>query len=198
MYKFNMSLKTEIHLLRHFDCIDNTYRKLLKVKGYRDSYINVQMEIPGSKFNSSVIEDPRKLMEFLEKQKKSAFSIKKNKYNDKLVSIILNVDEKECSHGIGFDCVVEIDEDNSHKIEKDVRDMVEINTIKLDKKLKTWQINIIAQPIACERGKKYNVITAFPGILTPPLPVESNSNHKNFDDIIKFWENHAFVNYIED
>jgi len=179
----------QLHVLRHFYEIDNTYKShLIEEENISENEIIKMISIPGSKFSKSFISNPLDLLYFLGKNiPQSALKLKKER-----CEINYKVNKQLYPDGIGNDNLIPIanlSERDKTELKYEQREDFHIFSIQKEIKVPTWQIN-------CVFVKEYehiNIKTIFPGIMAPPFPDKTYQTEKEFRKNIAFWNEYAFI-----
>lgn len=190
-YRPEFSTTAQYHILRHFDWIDEDYRKILKSKTeYKDEDINAQLMLSGSKFKQSFAENPLQLWNEVLNHPDFEFP-DSNKIEGKTFVIRLSFGRDNYPNGIGTDSLVGLHqllpEEKTSLIKKE-RSGFMVNHIHLKQKNTTWDLNLIFW-----KDINFFVKTIFPGIYAPPFPDAARQSNSEFTENESFWEQHAFV-----
>ena len=167
----NLSHQTALHVLRHFETIDETANNKLK-ELYTDTDINLAMQMSGSKFLQTIFSSPFDLPFIISKS--NLIKTINQEYN---IAYIYEYPEE-----IGQDAIAEIstmsDLDLNHvKVQK--RDIHEVRVLHSE------YIPLSNNFVVILDSKKENVITFYPGKYAPAF----NDNIKS----LEFWNQHVIL-----
>ncbi len=167
-----LDLSTLIHVLRHFQFIDNKCKTFFKVNEISKSEINSAMMIGGSKFLPNVFSSPFQIFEIISKSK--------------LLTIInqglTNAYIYEFPDFIGEDNVVNISELTTiqfNSIYLKSRDNILIKTLETDDFPKSKQLVVILE------NNNNKIRTFFPGKYAPSI-------NKSIESL-EFWKQHVIL-----
>ena len=168
-----------IHLLNHFNTVDESFRSQLFNLGFDESNIVKGLLMPGSKFHSDLVQNPDHILRLIDRGRGN-FKIEQGNGNR---AYTLEFDEN-----IGTEGIVAFEELNDVQrkgVKEIVRNGFHLKAIESpimnDSKQLTYILNT-----------RNELITAFPGRYAPPLP----HSEMTFDEkrsSLHFWLNHAFI-----
>ncbi len=184
--KISYNDHTLFHMLRHFECINETARKCLLDRGYSDAAINSNLAIPGSKFHRSFATDIKTLVAQLA-NKEIIYQDPQGKY----VEGKINFNKVEFPNGIGTKALVpikEMDRDEAKNIVQKSNRGVLLNHAFVHFIPNEWAMTIVWKP-----QKNYDLlITVFPGLPTLPIP-QKGMNKELFERSFNYWEERCFI-----
>jgi hypothetical protein len=174
------------HMLRHFECINDSARTCLLSRGYPNDKINDALAIPGSKFHPLFACDIKSLEQQLTLGKIiERFS--RNGYWHHSMEFSIH----EFPEGIGTIGVASISElklMGATEFEWKQNRGLELCHVKLKPLPKTLKLTLILKP-----QKNYQLlITAFPGAVGLPLP-KKKMTEIFYEQCKQFWQEHAFI-----
>ena len=163
-YQISYNDHTLFHILRHFECTNYDARICLKDRGYTDDEILENLEMPGSKFNTSFATDIKTLMSQLELGKIIQIQERK-KYQE----ILIGFNNRHFPDGIGTLGVCNRNELSALN--------ATIPILKLNRGMQLWHAVVAQIPITHQltivikkQSNAHFLITAFPGLPALPLP----------------------------
>jgi hypothetical protein len=179
-----------LHLCRHFSRIPKDEILQLIGMGIKESEIEEELQLHGSKFFSPPFSGVFAVVDYLQKNWASKKVLSKT--NDILVSQ-WNFSPVEYPHGIGSDGLLSLQtlsvEEASNVYKKD-RKSFWVNAFPTTRIVPTWDLIVISkfEPV-------HEVLTVYPGTYAPPFPMEGMEPEffKVCDD---FWNVHALVEFI--
>ena len=172
------------HLLRHFESIDNNCFNKCTQNGYTNEQINGALKASGSLFFSSFCTSPCQLPIVFSSLKPVTTKLQENGfYAIKFISI----DYLGTNGLIPISTLNDLEKKNIY-LQK--RGGIEINVINGIEAQKTHEAHIIAKREL--NTDKYEIITCFPGSLSPPFPnyIKDSQERENSE---KFWKKHVLV-----
>ena len=179
------NLKSEFHMLRHFETIDNATQEELLSNGYALSQIQQELTLPGSKFFSHFANDIKEVLEkVLKHPYKKSTGINGNHIIESEMPIT------DYPNGIGTKAVVSLDEISK---EQQVQIFYEKNRgfplahLVVDLLPITNQCTLILKPIP----EGYAFISAFSGESAMPIP-DFKMTNEQFDACKAYWDKHVF------
>ena len=184
--KISYNDHTLFHMLRHFEYINESARNCLLERGYSDATIDSNLAMPGSKFHRSFATDIKTLVaQFANKE-----IIQLDPFGKYLEGKIIYKYE-EFPQGIGTKALIAIKEMDSNAVKSIVQELNRGIFLKhsiVDEIPNEWIMTIVWKP-----QKEYDLlITAYPGLPTPPFP--KKGMHKAlYERSINFWEEHSFI-----
>ena len=184
------SVKTQFHILRHFNRIDADYRReLVEQTDFTDSDIRSQLAIVGSKFNPGFAKNPVQLWEKIQSHEQF-FYPDIGDWKEKRFPVIVSYSLDDYPGGVGEDTLIRLGNllpAEKTLLKKQDRDGILVNHLQTTKTNPTWQVNVILW-----REKELIVRTIFPGIYAPPFPDPQRQNEKELLESKRFWDQHAF------
>ena len=172
------------HILRHLKILSPEFRSRLLGSGFSEEEILHSMNIPGSKFLSSVLSDPFEILELLSNQ--SNYNEIKQANDTTVLCFDFNFD-------LGEEAIISINELNNEmqsRIFKKNRNGVMVNVVKMKSLPLTNKLVLVI-------NSNQEIITAFPGRYATPLPYL----HFSEDERIQystFWVSHVFIELINE
>lgn len=181
--------RTLLHMLRHFEYINDQARRCLLDRGYSNATIDTGLRIPGSKFHRSFATDLKTLMENFSGKEISNSSVR-GKYHE----YSFHFKTEDFPNGIGKKGIIslkEVEQDASVKIVQKLNRGMLLNHALVKNIPNEWEITFVIKP-----QKNYNLlITAFPGTATMPVP-QKDMNKTDWELSTKYWEQHCFLELI--
>lgn len=186
----NISNAVLLHICRHFKSLTSEDVSKLLALGFKESEIEQELKLVGSKFFSPPFSGIYALVDFIEKnwEKKEVISLE----NDTLVCRWV-WEKSEYPNGIGNDGLVSLkslNENELSKVYKKERKKFIVNAYPTSQIFPTFEFNVISKvkPI-------YEILTIYPGTYAPPFPSEEMEKglYSFCDD---FWKNHALLDSI--
>lgn len=180
------NLDSELHMIRHFNCVSENLRNKLTENGIISSQIDNNLLVPGSRFYTSFASNINQLLI-------KAFMYDFTHHLGDNGNWLLNfkIPNSEFPSGIGTKTVVNI---NEISISEHINIYVEKNrgVPLLHLNVKSLPITnefvIILKPVV----DRFIFITAFPGPAAMPLPVDTLEKSL-FESCKTFWDSHVFL-----
>ena len=180
------NLDSELHMIRHFNCVSENLRNKLTENDISSSQIDNNLLVPGSRFYTSFASNINQLLI-------KAFMYDFTHHLGDNGNWLLNfkIPNSEFPSGIGTKTVVNI---NEISISEHINIYVEKNRgvpllhLNVKSLPTTNEFVIILKPV----GDRFIFITAFPGPAAMPLPVDAMEKI-HFDSCKNFWDSHVFL-----
>jgi hypothetical protein len=174
------------HMLRHFECINDSARACLLNRGYPNDKINDALEIPGSKFHPLFADDLKSL-----EQQLSIGIVKESFTRNGYLHHCMEFSAREFPEGIGtigVASICELKAMGATEFEWKQNRGLELCHVKLKPLPNTLKLTLIVK-----QQKNYQLlITAFPGIVGLPLP-KKKMTELFYEQCKQFWQEHAFI-----
>ena len=180
------NLKSEFHMLRHFETATPEINTTLINEGYSQKNIDNELSLVGSKFNEAFAKD---ISGLLERFKQYSF-IETIGVNGNLI-LECNVPVSDFPNGIGTQAVIaiqDIPENERRFIHLKKNREVELLHYKVSNFPVANSCTLILKPV--KNG--YLFISAFPGAPAMPIPL-SSMDMALYSSCKKFWDGHVFL-----
>lgn len=168
----HISPELELHLLRHFDTVPETYLKELSLcSGKNIAELEQQLAMPGSKFNVAFADSPPELCQRLKAMDQESWQIAANS-PDK-TDYVVTFSTSDWPEGIGHDHIIE-----SASLAEWQLKQITIQSIRgfLVKTLNTKNFPATNQ-LVIVAGKDQMPVTIFPGKWLPALTEQVIKDH---------------------
>ncbi len=185
-HSIQYNLKSEFHMIRHFETIDDGMQEKFLSNGYGISQIQQELSLTGSKFFSHFANDIKELLE-----KVLHYPYRKSTGINGNHIIESEMPTTEFPNGIGTKGVVSLDEissDQQTQIFYDKNRGFPLAHLLVDELPVTNQCTLILKPSV----DGYFFISAFSGASAMPIPDYKMTNAQ-FDACKAFWDRHVFL-----
>ena len=178
--------KSQFHMLRHFESVDDVTTQLLLNNGYTQNQIQQELSLTGSKFFSHFANDIKELLEkILQYPYKKSTGINGNHIIESTLPI------QEYPNGIGTKAVISMDETSSAQLAQIFYEKNRNYTLAhvfVDSLPVSNQCTLILKPIS----EGYAFITAFSSESAMPIP-DYKMSKSQFDACKAYWDGHVFL-----
>jgi hypothetical protein len=186
IHSIHLNLKSEFHILRHFESVDDIVLQQILDYGYSQNRIQEELLLPGSKFFSHFANDIKELLEkVLQHPYQKTTGINGNHI------IESEMPKAEYPNGIGTKAVVSLDEiskEQQSQIFYEKNRNFPLAHLLVDELPVTNQCTLILKPIP----EGYAFISAFSGESAMPIP-DFKMTNTQFDACKAYWDRHVFL-----
>lgn len=180
------NLRTEFHLIRHFQKLDEEVIQRMLSGGYTAEQVATEMAVTGSRFRPYFATSVKGLLaRFTQYPFIEALSGNQHR------QFVFTGHATDFPEGVGTLGVIGIDflSENSRKSLKRIEDRPEyVKYVEVDELPNTFLFTAILKPL----NAGFLLISAFPGGASMPLPNEK-MNAKEYEACRMFWDRHVFL-----